>query len=260
MADASRRPPSASSSPSRPSASTKPRCCSSSRRPTTPTRSSSSSSPRHAEFVLPQDRARQVLRRQRSTVEQVTIPDGKTLKLGMEDERVPLLRQRLGVAAPGNSRRRHRRRRSTSPTTRPCVDAIKAFQDELGLTADGVHGPGDRCRAQWWRQRQQGRHHRQHGALALGARRLRRLPRRGEHPRVHRLDHEGRRAGAHHPRRRRHAQEPDPGVLRRDPEHRRQPLLERPALDRRRRDQAASALPTPTTSTARTWRCWRAAR
>ena len=33
-------------------------------------------------------------------VEQVTIPDGKTLKLGMEDERVPLLRQRLGVAAP----------------------------------------------------------------------------------------------------------------------------------------------------------------
>ena len=34
------------------------------------------------------------------TVEQITIPDGKVLKLGMKDERVPLLRTRLAVAAP----------------------------------------------------------------------------------------------------------------------------------------------------------------
>lgn len=73
-------------------------------------------------------------------VEQVSIPDGKTLKLGMEDERVPLLRQRLGVAAPEIPEG------ATDATVditydQALVDAIKAFQEGLGLTADGVMGP-----------------------------------------------------------------------------------------------------------------------
>jgi murein L,D-transpeptidase YcbB/YkuD len=73
-------------------------------------------------------------------VEQVTIPDGKTLKLGMEDERVPLLRQRLGVAAPEIPEG------ATDAVVditydQALVDAIKAFQEDLGLTADGVMGP-----------------------------------------------------------------------------------------------------------------------
>ncbi|MEO7223585.1 MAG: L,D-transpeptidase family protein [Devosia sp.] len=74
------------------------------------------------------------------TVEQVTIPDGKTLKLGMEDERVPLLRQRLGVAAPEIPEG------ATDAVVditydQALADAIEEFQAELGLTADGVMGP-----------------------------------------------------------------------------------------------------------------------
>ena len=74
------------------------------------------------------------------TIEQVTIPDGKTLKLGMEDERVPLLRQRLGVAAPEIPEG------ATDATVditydQALIDAVKEFQAELGLTTDGILGP-----------------------------------------------------------------------------------------------------------------------
>jgi murein L,D-transpeptidase YcbB/YkuD len=72
-------------------------------------------------------------------VEQVTIPDGKTLKLGMEDERVPLLRQRLGVAAPEIPEGATDAKVDLT-YDQPLVDAIKAFQESLGLTADGVMG------------------------------------------------------------------------------------------------------------------------
>lgn len=74
------------------------------------------------------------------TVEQVTIPDGKTLKLGMKDDRVPLLRDRLAVAAPEIP---EGATDAVVDTTydQALVDAIKAFQESLGLTADGVLGP-----------------------------------------------------------------------------------------------------------------------
>jgi L,D-transpeptidase YcbB len=74
------------------------------------------------------------------TVEQVTIPDGKTLKVGMEDERVPLLRQRLGVAAPEIPEGATDAKVDIT-YDQPLADAIKAFQEDLGLTADGVMGP-----------------------------------------------------------------------------------------------------------------------
>jgi murein L,D-transpeptidase YcbB/YkuD len=74
------------------------------------------------------------------TVEQVTIPDGKTLKLGMQDDRVPTLRDRLGVAAPEIPEGATDAKVDTT-YDQALVDAVKAFQDGLGLTADGVLGP-----------------------------------------------------------------------------------------------------------------------
>jgi|EndMetStandDraft_2_1072991.scaffolds.fasta_scaffold12677_2 murein L,D-transpeptidase YcbB/YkuD len=73
-------------------------------------------------------------------VEQVSIPDGKTLKLGMEDERVPLLRQRLGVAAPEIPEGATDAKVDIT-YDQALLDAVKVFQEELGLTADGVLGP-----------------------------------------------------------------------------------------------------------------------
>ncbi len=74
------------------------------------------------------------------TIEQITIPDGKTLKLDMDDERVPLLRTRLAVAAPEIPEG------ATDAVVditydQALFDAVKAFQEQMGLTADGVLGP-----------------------------------------------------------------------------------------------------------------------
>jgi murein L,D-transpeptidase YcbB/YkuD len=73
-------------------------------------------------------------------VEQVTIPDGRTLRLGMEDERVPLLRQRLGVAAPEIPEGATDAKVDIT-YDQALVDAIIKFQGEMGLTTDGVMGP-----------------------------------------------------------------------------------------------------------------------
>ncbi len=73
-------------------------------------------------------------------IEQIAIPDGKVLKLGMDDERVPLLRTRLAVAAPEIP---EGATDAVADITYDAalVDAIKAFQESLGLTVDGVLGP-----------------------------------------------------------------------------------------------------------------------
>jgi murein L,D-transpeptidase YcbB/YkuD len=60
----------------------------------------------------------------------VRVPEGKLLRLGMEDDRVPLLRKRLKVAQDPDSRR----------YDQTVVDAVKTFQHEAGLTADGLLG------------------------------------------------------------------------------------------------------------------------
>ncbi|WP_375452156.1 murein L,D-transpeptidase [uncultured Devosia sp.] len=65
-----------------------------------------------------------------SVTQPVTIPAGVTLKPGMTDDRVPLLRQRFELIAV--------------PDTLyddMLVEAIKTFQASLGLTTDGVMGP-----------------------------------------------------------------------------------------------------------------------
>ena len=65
-----------------------------------------------------------------SVEETIHIADGKTLKPGMDDDRVPVLRERLELAAVADT-----------TYDDALVEAIKAFQGSLGLTTDGIMGP-----------------------------------------------------------------------------------------------------------------------
>lgn len=71
----------------------------------------------------------------------ITIPDGKLLKPGMKDERVTLLRQRLNVAEPDIPETAGAEAAVDITYDEPLVEAVKAFQDSLGLNADGAIGP-----------------------------------------------------------------------------------------------------------------------
>jgi L,D-transpeptidase YcbB len=62
----------------------------------------------------------------------VRIPEGPTLRLGMEDARVPLLRQRLKVAGDETSLR----------YDEALVAAVKAYQKSNRMNADGMVGSG----------------------------------------------------------------------------------------------------------------------
>jgi murein L,D-transpeptidase YcbB/YkuD len=95
--------------------------------------------PTHPEFVLLKAALGKFIDNSLKA-ETITIPEGKTLKLGMEDERVPLLRERLAVAAPEIPEGAVD---ATVDITydQALSDAVKAFQESLGLGADGVLGP-----------------------------------------------------------------------------------------------------------------------
>lgn len=94
--------------------------------------------PRHPEFL----RLRQALAHfdEQAVEDQIKIPDGPMLRPGMRDDRVALLRQRLNVEAPEVPE---------SATEAPddsiydaaLVAAVKAFQENLALTPDGIVGP-----------------------------------------------------------------------------------------------------------------------
>ena len=71
----------------------------------------------------------------------VTIPDGPALKPGMKDERVTLLRQRLDVPEPEIAETAGAAAAADINYDDVLVEAVKGFQDSLGLTADGVVGP-----------------------------------------------------------------------------------------------------------------------
>jgi murein L,D-transpeptidase YcbB/YkuD len=71
------------------------------------------------------------LRGQAAEAEVTRIPDGPTLKVGMDDKRVPLLRKRLGVANEIDTK-----------YDKAVADAVAAFQKKNGLNPDGVAGPG----------------------------------------------------------------------------------------------------------------------
>ncbi len=71
----------------------------------------------------------------------VTIPEGKLLKPGMQDERVTLLRQRLDVPEPEIPETAGAEAVADINYDEALVAAVKAFQESLGLNADGVIGP-----------------------------------------------------------------------------------------------------------------------
>jgi murein L,D-transpeptidase YcbB/YkuD len=71
----------------------------------------------------------------------VTIPEGVLLKPGMKDERVTLLRQRLDVPEPDIPETAGAAAIVDITYDEPLVAAVQAFQESLGLNADGVIGP-----------------------------------------------------------------------------------------------------------------------
>lgn len=95
--------------------------------------------PKHPEF----HRLKEALAKfdENATIDQVEIPDGKTLKPGMTDERVPLLRQRLGIAEPDVPETAGAAAAPDLTYDETLVAAVKAFQESLDLTADGIAGP-----------------------------------------------------------------------------------------------------------------------
>ncbi len=86
--------------------------------------------PKHREFIALRDQLQRIY--DGAVEEQVTIPDGRLIKAGRTDERIPLLRQRLDLTAPADG---------------PLVyddairEAVMAFQEQFGLVVDGVVGP-----------------------------------------------------------------------------------------------------------------------
>ncbi len=71
----------------------------------------------------------------------ITIPDGKLLKPGGKDERVTLLRQRLNVPEPEIPETAGAEAAVDITYDEPLVEAVKAFQESLGLNGDGAIGP-----------------------------------------------------------------------------------------------------------------------
>lgn len=71
----------------------------------------------------------------------ITIPEGKLLKPGMQDERVTSLRQRLDVPEPDIPETAGAAAKVDLNYDEPLVVAVKNFQENLGLNGDGVIGP-----------------------------------------------------------------------------------------------------------------------
>jgi murein L,D-transpeptidase YcbB/YkuD len=69
-----------------------------------------------------------------TTKDVLIIPDGPLLKFGIEHEQVALLRKRLNVPAGNNENR----------FDEVVLEAVRQFQSESGVGADGVVGPGTR--------------------------------------------------------------------------------------------------------------------
>ena len=96
--------------------------------------------PPHKEFGLLKAALAKFYDKDALKTETTTIPDGPTLKLGMKDDRVPALRERLAVQAPEIPEGATDAKVDTT-YDKALLDAVKAFQASLGLTADGVLGP-----------------------------------------------------------------------------------------------------------------------
>ncbi|MGJ8527989.1 L,D-transpeptidase family protein [Maritalea sp.] len=66
-------------------------------------------------------------------IDQIIVPDGKLMKVGKSDPRMPILRERLQIELLDPS--------SEFIFDQAAVDAVKDFQTSIGLIADGVIGP-----------------------------------------------------------------------------------------------------------------------
>lgn len=86
--------------------------------------------PKHREFVALREQLQRVY--DGAVEEQVIIPDGRLMKAGRTDERVPLLRQRLDLVDPADNPLAY---------DDGVREAVKAFQEQFGLVVDGVVGP-----------------------------------------------------------------------------------------------------------------------
>jgi murein L,D-transpeptidase YcbB/YkuD len=73
--------------------------------------------------------------------DEVSIPEGKLLRPGAQDERVTLLRQRHNVPEPDIPETAGATATVDINYDEPLVEAVKTFQTSLGLNADGVVGP-----------------------------------------------------------------------------------------------------------------------
>lgn len=71
--------------------------------------------------------------------EQVTVPDGKLLRPGKSDKRVPILRERLGVAVP--KLEDGTLDSENAVYDKALVAAVEGFQKDMDLLVDGVIGP-----------------------------------------------------------------------------------------------------------------------
>ncbi|ANK80532.1 MAG: hypothetical protein TEF_06765 [Rhizobiales bacterium NRL2] len=78
------------------------------------------------------------LRREQEAQDRVTIPDGPVVARGERDERVPLLRQRLGLQPPQDAS-------ESDLYTADLAQAVERFQQANGLAADGLLGPNTRA-------------------------------------------------------------------------------------------------------------------
>ncbi|ESR23109.1 L,D-transpeptidase family protein [Lutibaculum baratangense] len=92
--------------------------------------------PQHPQFAALRERLRELRQYTGSVEPSRPIPDGPSLRLGMRDEAVPALRERLGVAARAGTDDR-----VYEPEL---AAAVRAFQKEHGMTVDGIVGPRTR--------------------------------------------------------------------------------------------------------------------
>jgi murein L,D-transpeptidase YcbB/YkuD len=91
----------------------------------------SSYNPKHPEFVALREELKKARTEQPEA--EVYVPEGPTLKPGMKDPRVAILRQRLDVTETVEDPEIY---------DETVVEAVKAFQDANGLKADGMLGKG----------------------------------------------------------------------------------------------------------------------
>lgn len=99
-------------------------------------------SPKHREFVALRAALAKFYRGDDEVEDAaVAIPEGVTLRPGMQDERVTLLRQRLNVPEPDIPETAGADVTVDITYDKALVAAVKEFQQSLGLEPDGVVGP-----------------------------------------------------------------------------------------------------------------------